>query len=132
MYKFNTTKEYIITYEGLDYRVICTKVIKDTQGNIRSVCFKEVSKENVLIVENLNLISNTIIPIDNTEFFTMYINWLNFYRKGLHQDLNYAKELFIKIDSTLKQRTTIIKGSGAFLPYDNRLYMKLYETYNVF
>lgn len=130
---FRKEKEYVIQIESKYWiRLICTKVTKDTKGQIVSFSFTNPvipnSKYDFSIVEAEAFLT-VLEPIDNCEFFQMYTNWLNFLRKGPHQDLEYAEQLRIKIVNTLKERTHVIYGSGAFIQYDlNNLNKLLGET----
>lgn len=122
MSNFKKDKEYFIN--GI--RCICTKIKKDTKGNIINISFidLEANKELIFKLEDIHTIKN---PIENVEFFSMYLNWNNYYRKGLHQDLEFAKEIFFNIINSLNDRSFVISGTGSFVNYD---YKKLYTLLN--
>lgn len=100
--------------------VICTKITKDKHGNVESISFKSIDSGSVTTysIEEVNNFCGIIQPIDNAEFFTMYVNWNNFYREGFHQDLDYAKQLALKILKMIKDRSCVRFGAGAFVQYD--------------
>ena len=118
---FSKEKEYFI---GILPRhclyVICTKIVKDKSGNVESISFKSLDSDQTLTytIEEVNNFCNVIQPIDNAEFFTMYVNWNNFYKEGPHQDLDYAKQLALTILKVVKARSCVRFGSGAFVRYD--------------
>lgn len=120
---FKEKKEYLIKL-GVDnkqYRLICTKVTKNIKGEIVSFSFIDPITENScyeFTLEEVKEFNEIQEPIDNLEFFQMYINWHNFYRKGIQQDLKYAEELRIKILNTLAIRTFVCYGTGALIKYD--------------
>ena len=50
--------------------------------------------------------------------FKMYSNWLNFYRKGIHQNLVFAKQIAEQINETIKKRSYVMYGAGSWINYD--------------
>ena len=134
MFDFKKEKEYYIEVSPkLFIKHVCKKIKKNTKVEIIFIVFyfpwNSVTK--IYSVEEMNNFISVIEPVDNTEFFSMYINWLNFYRPGSHQDLTFAKEIGIKIINTLKIRTWVAWGSGAFTQFDrdkkNHL-LKIYKN----
>ena len=94
MFDFKKEKEYYIEVSPkLFIKHVCKKIKKNTKGEIIFIVFyfpwNSVTK--IYSVEEMNNFISVIEPVDNTEFFSMYINWLNFYRPGPHQDLTFAK-----------------------------------------
>ena len=114
---FKEKKEYLIKL-GVDnkqYRLICTKVTKNIKGEIVSFSFIDPVTENScyeFTLEEVKEFNEIQEPIDNLEFFKMYTNWHNFYRKGIQQELR------IKILNTLAIRTFVCYGTGALIKYD--------------
>ena len=133
MISFSKEKEYFIGVLPRQFLyVICTKISKDKHGKVQSIYFKSIDSgvTTEYSIEEVNNFCGVIQPMDNAEFFTMYINWNNFHRPGCHQDLEYAEQLALKILKSVKDRSCVRYGSGAFTRYDwdnlNRL-SKLYE-----
>lgn len=131
---FSKEKEYFISILPQQFLyVICTKIVKDKSGNVESISFKPIYSDQVLTytIKEVNNFCGVIVPIDCSEFFTMYVNWNNFYKEGPHQDLEYAKQLALKILKIVKERNCVRYGSGAFVNYDfdklNRL-IDIYEN----
>lgn len=125
---FKKDKEYLIHIDNdpKEYRVICFKVVKDTKANIVEIQF---SIDQELLKLKPEQIVSVIEPIDNCEFFVMYTNWNNFYRKGVHQDLEFAYKVYRSILETLYQRSTVIKGTGAFVEFDYNRLKTLFNSY---
>ena len=67
-------------------------------------------------------------PVENDTFFIMYINWLNFRRSGFHQNLEVANKIRTNIINTLKERSIVLYGAGAFIQYDLNNRDKLIEN----
>lgn len=128
--KFSREKEYLLFIKDVPeaIRVICNKVVKNTKGEVEKIYFEEVNLITSSLILKPEMIEDVIIPIDNTEFFIMYTNWMNFYRKGIHQDLNFANNLNQKIKNTFKERTYVLKGTGAFTPFDLQRLEILYQS----
>lgn len=121
---FKKEKEYLIELQdGKILRLICTKITKDTSGNVINCAFKESdnSSNYIFSINEIGTFISIKEPIDNTEFFQMYVNWMNFFREGAHQDLEYAEQLRLKIINTLQERSHVMYGSGAFVEYDLKL-----------
>ena len=118
---FSKEKEYFIGILPRHFLyVICTKIVKDKSGNVESISFKSLDSDQTLTytIEEVNNFCGVTQPIDNAEFFTMYVNWNNFYRDGFNQDLDYAKQLALTILKVVKDRSCVRFGSGAFVRYD--------------
>ena len=118
---FRKEREYLIQINNELFRLICIKVTKNTKGEIVSYTFTNPVIPNSkyeFTVEEVFKFGTIKEPVDNTELFQMYINWLNFKRESIHQDLKYAEELRIKILNTLKDRTHVRYGTGALIEYD--------------
>ena len=118
---FRKEREYLIQINNELFRLICIKVTKNTKGEIVSYTFTNPVIPNSkyeFTVEEVFKFGTIKEPVDNTELFQMYINWLNFKRESIHQDLKYAEELRIKILNTLKDRTHVRYGTGALVEYD--------------
>ena len=114
---FSKEKEYLIGILPRHFLyVICTKIVKDKSGNVESISFKSIDSNQTLTytIEEVNNFCGVIVPIDCSEFFTMYLNWNNFYKEGPHQDLEYAKQLALTILKVVKARSCVRFGSGAF------------------
>lgn len=128
MISFKKDKEYLIhlSNDSNQYRVICFKVIKDTKADIVEIQF---SIDQELLKLKPEQIVSVIEPIDNCEFFVMYTNWTNFYRKGVHQDLEYAYKIYRSILESLSQRSVVIKGTGAFVEFDYNRLKTLFNSY---
>ena len=130
---FKKDKEYLLINKDKEiFRLICTKVVKDTKGEITEILFTNPVLEKSSYSFTLESLKDFIIedPVDNTEFFIMYTNWNNFYKLGFHQDLEYAEKTYKSILDTLKKRTHVKYGTGAFIDYDYRLMNKLLEAYS--
>ena len=130
MFDFKKEKEYYIEVSPkLFIKHVCKKIKKNTKGEIIFIVFyfpwNSVTK--IYSVEEMNNFISVIEPVDNTEFFSMYINWLNFRRPGFHQDLEFANELRTNIINTLKERSIVLHGAGAFIQYDFNNRDKLVE-----
>ena len=131
---FKEKKEYLIKL-GVDnkqYRLICTKVTKNIKGEIVSFSFIDTITENScyeFTLEEVKEFNEIQEPIDNLKFFQMYINWNNFYRDGFNQDLDYAKQLALKILKIVKERGCVRYGAGAFVRYDWDKLNLLIDTY---
>lgn len=124
--KFKKDKEYIIllkTNKTIRIVVSKTTTLKDgSQDIISKDCmsgwdFKFNSNK-------LNCI-RVIEPISNTEIFSMYINWNNFYRKGIHQNLTFAREIQQNIFNSLVSRSFVKQGSSKLEVYDFSLIEKI-------
>ena len=118
---FRKEREYLIQINNELFRLICNKVTKNTKGEIISYTFTNpvIPNSNYeFTIEEVSKFGTIKEPVDNTELFQMYINWLNFKRESIHQDLKYAEELRIKILNTLKDRTHVRYGTGALVEYD--------------
>ncbi|AND75411.1 hypothetical protein FDH01_gp211 [Acinetobacter phage vB_AbaM_ME3] len=125
---FRKEREYIIQVEAKHWiRFVCRKITKNEKGEIVSYTFfNTYSKtEQIFKVEEVEQFLRIKEPIDNSEFFTMYINWCNFVRPGIHQDIEYASTLRYKILQSLEERTHVLYGAGAFNDYDLKLSEKL-------
>ena len=86
------------------------------------VCNLKLVIAPFLSVEEFNILS---VPVTNTDFFEMYINWNNWNKEGVHQDLEYAYNLKIKILTTLRTRDIVKFGDGKFEDYDYKRLDKL-------
>ena len=123
MFDFKKEKEYYIEVSPkLFIKHVCKKIKKNTKGEIIFIVFyfpwNSVTK--IYSVEEMNNFISVIEPVDNTEFFSMYINWLNFKREGLHQDSVFAKQIAEKIINILKERSYVMYGAGSWGDYDFR------------
>lgn len=126
--EFRKEREYLIKLD-LKYwvRFVCNKITKNEKGEILSYTFLNTYSKTLqtFSVEEVSQFLGVIEPVDNSEFFPMYINWCNFSRPGLHQDLAYAEELRLKILETLDIRSFVNYGTGYFNNYDLKLLIKL-------
>lgn len=117
-----TKNEYVLNIDNIHYQVICTKVTKDKYGNPTEYQFqcpvlKNITTFTVAYLKDIDVIT----PVDNTEFFMMYTNWYNF-EYGVHKDTVFATKLKQDIINTLKKRTHVKYGKGAWVEFDlNRL-----------
>ena len=130
MFDFKKEKEYYIEVSPkLFIKHVCKKIKKNTKGEIIFIVFyfpwNSVTK--IYSVEEMNNFISVIEPVDNTEFFSMYINWLNFRRSGFHQNLEVANKIRTNIINTLKERSIVLYGAGAFIQYDFNNRDKLIE-----
>lgn len=124
---FKKDKEYLIyiNNDPKKYRVICNKIIKDTKGTVVEIHFT-IYKE--LLKLKPEQIVSVIQPIENVEFFSMYINWYNFYKEGPHQDLEYAEKVHQTILNSLSEKSFVQKGTGAFVAFDYTRLDKLFSA----
>lgn len=122
-------KELLILIDNKITRIVIKKVNKDVTGLIKTLIIDLVDKDQSLTIlyENLKVVS---VPLTSTEFFTMYINWLNFNRIGVHQDLVYAENLKGSILQTIVERDIVIYGDGKFEQYDYNNLKKLTNVKN--
>ena len=121
---FEKDKEYIVQFQDKTTRAVILKVLKCTKGNIKTIDFylPDFEDKRTLTLEEFNILS---VPITNTDFFEMYINWNNWNKEGVHQDLEYAYNLKIKILTTLRTRDIVKFGDGKFEDYDYKRLDKL-------
>ena len=120
---FRKENEYIIEIiPQHPLRLICIKVKKKVKGEIESYTFNNpvTNETSTYLVKETNRFLKVIEPVDNLEMFKMYINWLNFKREGLHQDLVFAKQIAEKIINILKERSYVMYGAGSWVDYDFR------------
>lgn len=128
MHKFKKDKEYnlyvdnYIHYEwnGWEYNMLFVGC--DSAGNN---IFRTTRQRDIVIPNNRIIKFNE--PVSAIEMFQMYINWKNFYRKGINQDLRFAQTLQSSIVNTLKENKYVVFGSGKLEPFDYRL---MYEVRN--
>ena len=129
---FRKEREYLIEHPINDcHRLVCTKVTKNTKGEVISYIFTNPVIENSryeFTLEEVKAFNDVREPVDNTELFQMYINWLNFRRDGIHQDLIFAEQLRLKIINTLQNRTHVHYGAGALVEYDHVRIEKILEN----
>ena len=85
-----------------------------------SYTFKNLvtNETSIYKIEEANKFVTVIEPVDNLEMFKMYSNWLSFYRKGVHQDLAFAKQIAEQINETIKKRSYVMYGAGSWIDYD--------------
>lgn len=128
---FRKEKEYVIEIHPKHWwRLVCTKVFKNTKGEIISYSFTNPVIENSkydFTVEETEKFLTVKEPVENDTFFVMYINWLNFRRSGFHQNLEVANKIRTNIINTLKERSIVLYGAGAFIQYDFNNRDKLIE-----
>ena len=120
---FRKENEYIIEIIPQHLlRLVCIKVKKNVKGEIESYTFNNpvTNETSTYLVKETNKFLKVIEPVDNLEMFKMHINWLNFKREGLHQDLVFAKQIAEKISNTLKERSYVMYGAGSWVDYDFR------------
>lgn len=125
-------KEYLFVDSlGQKSRLICTKIEKDSKGILVKALFVNPFIPSQIFEYNLEELNVFSIydPIDNTEFFSMYINWRNFYRDGVHQDLDKAYQIYLSILESLSVRSYVRIGTGAFVDYDYNLKNLLLGAY---
>ena len=118
---FRKENEYLIEiFPQHFFRLICTKITKNPKGEIESYTFKNpaTNETSIYKIEEANKFITVIEPVDNLEMFKMYSNWLNFYRKGIHQNLVFAKQIAEQINETIKKRSYVIYGAGSWINYD--------------
>ena len=118
---FRKENEYLIEiFPQHFFRLICTKITKNPKGEIESYTFKNPATNEIFIykIEEANKFITVIEPVDNLEMFKMYGNWLNFYRKGIHQNLVFAKQIAEQINETIKKRSYVMYGAGSWINYD--------------
>ena len=118
---FRKENEYLIEiFPQHFFRLICTKITKNPKGEIESYTFKNPATNETFIykIEEVNKFITVIEPVDNLEMFKMYSNWLSFYRKGIHQDLAFAKQIAEQINETIKKRSYVMYGAGSWIDYD--------------
>lgn len=118
---FRKENEYLIEiFPQHFFRLICTKITKNPKGEIESYTFKNPATNETFIykIEEANKFITVIEPVDNLEMFKMYSNWLNFYRKGIHQNLVFAKQVAEQINETIKKRSYVMYGAGSWVNYD--------------
>ena len=118
---FRKENEYLIEiFPQHFFRLICTKISKNPKGEIESYTFKNPATNETFIykIEEANKFITVIEPVDNLEMFKMYSNWLNFYRKGIHQNLVFAKQVAEQINETIKKRSYVMYGAGSWIDYD--------------
>lgn len=131
--EFRREREYLIKL-GPKYwvRFVCNKITKNEKGEIISYTFLNTYSKTLqtFSIEEVDQFLSVKEPVDNSEFFPMYINWCNFNRPGLHQDFVYAEELRLKILETLDIRTFVTHGTGYFNDYDLKLLNQLQSYVN--
>ena len=118
---FRKENEYLIEiFPQHFFRLICTKITKNPKGEIESYTFNNPVTNEISIykIEEANKFITVIEPVDNLEMFKMYSNWLSFYRKGVHQDLAFAKQIAEQINETIKKRSYVMYGAGSWIDYD--------------
>ena len=118
---FRKENEYLIEiFPQHFFRLICTKITKNPKGGIEFYTFKNLvtNETSIYKIEEANKFITVIEPVDNLEMFKMYSNWLNFYRKGIHQNLVFAKQVAEQINETIKKRSYVMYGAGSWIDYD--------------
>ena len=131
MFDFKKEKEYYIEVSPkLFIKHVCKKIKKNTKGEIISYSFTNPVIENSkydFTIEETEKFLTVKEPVENDTFFIMYINWLNFRRSGFHQNLEVANKIRTNIINTLKERSIVLYGAGAFIQYDFNNRDKLIE-----
>ncbi len=124
--KFKKDKEYIILIKtNKTVRIVVSKTTTLDDGSQDVVSKDCMSGWDFKFNSNkLNCI-RVIEPINNTEIFSMYINWNNFNQKGVHQNLILAKEIQQSIFNTLVSRSFVKQGSSKLETYDLSLIEKI-------
>lgn len=125
---FRKEKEYIlIEGDKLPVRFIVTKVKIAEDKSFKEITYKAGTNTvtfKTTEVEGLHFIE----PIDNVSFFTMYINWMNYVRPGVHQDLVFAEKVKESIKQSLITRSYVREGTGKFIDYDFNLLNKMFPS----
>lgn len=131
---FKAKREYIlITKLNKVIRIVVSKAKWSEDKTHQIVESTQVNSGLAFNFKTNNLDAVEVIePIANDEFFTMYTNWNNFVRPGIHQDLEFAAQLHQKIINTFNSRSYVMQGSSKFEDFDlNRLkqfdYKFMYE-----
>ena len=117
--KFKKDKEYIILLKtNKTIRIVVSKTTTLEDGS-QDIISKDCKSgwDFKFNSNKLNCI-RIIEPISNTEIFSMYINWNNFYRKGIHQNLTFAREIQQNIFNSLVSRSFVKQGSSKLEIYD--------------
>lgn len=125
---FRKEREYLIQVERKHWvRFVCRKITKNEKGEVVSYTFfNTYSKvDQIFKIEEVEQFLRIVEPVDNSEFFAMYINWCNFIRPGIHQDIEYASTLRHQILQSLEERTHVVYGAGTFNDYDLKLLERL-------
>lgn len=126
--EFRKEKEYIL-FDGdkSPVRFIVSKVKTAEDNSFKEITYK-VGDQTVTFktteIEGLVFIE----PIDNVAIFTMYINWMNHLRPGIHQDLLFAEQVKKSIKQTLITRSYVKEGTGKFTDYDFNLLNKMFPS----
>ena len=61
----------------------------------------------------------------------MYINYMNFVREGINQDLTFAAQVKESILQSLLTKSFVKEGAGKFVDYDFKLLYKLFPDINL-
>lgn len=125
---FRKEKEYISRIgNNTPIRFIVSKVKIAEDKSFKEISYKYNDK--VVTFKNTEVHHITFIePIDNVALFTMYINWMNHLRPGIHQDLLFAEQVKESIKQTLITRSYVKEGTGKFTDYDFNLLNKMFPS----
>lgn len=107
------------------YHLLITNVIKDPQGTILKITCTTLDYFRNSADFTEDVFQGLLPCITNTELFTMYVNWSNFFRQGPHQDLAYAEQVRQSILSTIKSRGLVKEGDGKLENFDRNCFHKL-------
>lgn len=123
---FRKNREYI--YDGS--RIMVQKVKEEDNKAFKTITF--VSGTITDSFKDIDvLIKDFIEPIDNLTFYSMYINYMNFIREGVHQDLEFAVQVKESILQSLLTKSYVKEGAGKFVDYDFKLLYKLFPDINL-
>lgn len=125
---FRKEKEYISQVgDNIPTRFIVTKVKTAEDKSFKEISYKH--NEKVVTFKNTEVDHITFIePVDNVSFFTMYVNWMNYMRPGVHQDLLFADKVKESVKQSLITRSYVKEGTGKFVDYDFNLLEKMFPS----
>lgn len=123
---FRKKKEYI--YNGS--RIVVEKVKEEDNKSFKTIFYVTSNTNSSFKDVDVN-IKDFIEPIDNLTFYSMYINYMNFVREGIHQDLTFAAQVKESILQSLLTKSFVKEGAGKFVDYDFKLLYKLFPDINL-
>lgn len=123
---FRKKKEYI--YNGS--RIIVEKVKEEDNKSFKTITF--VTSNTAGSFRDIDVNTKEFIePIDNLTFYSMYVNYMNFVREGMYQDLTFAAQVKESILQSLLTKSFVKEGAGKFVDYDFKLLYKLFPNINL-
>lgn len=123
---FRKKKEYI--YNGS--RIIVEKVKEEDNKSFKTITF--VTSNTAGSFRDIDVNTKEFIePIDNLTFYSMYVNYMNFVREGMYQDLEFANKVREAIYQSLLIKSFVKEGAGKFIDYDFKLLYKLFPNINL-